>query len=102
MGYSDGAGGVLIPRNEAIPTQDVLGNPLQYNGRVPYNAAQTGHDGATNGFHSGMSINLNPIGAPELVNAGIQKDTTITHGAALPIGWSADVNAGAYRNIRHA
>lgn len=27
----------VIPRNEAIPTQDVLGNPLQYTGRVKYN-----------------------------------------------------------------
>jgi hypothetical protein len=24
------------------------------------------------------------------------------HGDALPSGWSSDVNAGAYRNIRHA
>lgn len=39
MGYSDGTGGVKIPRNEAVTTQDVLGNPLQYSGRVPYNAS---------------------------------------------------------------
>ncbi len=29
---------ITIPRNEAIPTQDVLGNPLQYVGRVRLNA----------------------------------------------------------------
>jgi hypothetical protein len=38
VGYTNNAG-VLIPRNEANPTQDVLGNPLQYSGRVPYNAS---------------------------------------------------------------
>lgn len=37
FGYSDGTAGVLVPRNEAVPTEDVLGNPLQYTGRVPYN-----------------------------------------------------------------
>ncbi|RMG81184.1 MAG: LamG domain-containing protein, partial [Chloroflexi bacterium] len=37
-GYSEGTGGVLVPRNEANPTQDVLGNTLQYSGRVKYNA----------------------------------------------------------------
>ena len=35
--YTDNAW-VLIPRNEAIPTQDVLGNALQYTWRVKYNA----------------------------------------------------------------
>lgn len=34
--------GVLIPRNEAILTQDVLGNPLQYTGRVKYNLYMVG------------------------------------------------------------
>jgi hypothetical protein len=35
--FSSSNAGSLIPRNEAIPTQDVLGNTLQYTGRVPYN-----------------------------------------------------------------
>jgi hypothetical protein len=29
---------LYVPRNEAIPTQNVLGNTLQFSGRVPYNA----------------------------------------------------------------
>ena len=29
---------ISIPRNEATPTEDVFGNPLQFTGEVPYNA----------------------------------------------------------------
>lgn len=46
-GYSDGLSGTLIPRNEATPTQDVLGNPLQYTDRVPYNLSLVGSHCAT-------------------------------------------------------
>lgn len=37
VGYSLN-GDVFIPRDESIQSQDVLGNPLQYSGRVRYNA----------------------------------------------------------------
>lgn len=37
LGYSNGTGNVLIPRNEANPDFDVLGNPLQFKGRVKAN-----------------------------------------------------------------
>lgn len=37
VGYSE-SGGVLVPRNESIPTQDVLGNALSYSGSAPKNA----------------------------------------------------------------
>jgi len=37
VGYSKPST-VFIPRNEAIPTQDVLGGALQYTGEVPYDA----------------------------------------------------------------
>ncbi|RMG82858.1 MAG: hypothetical protein D6712_13980, partial [Chloroflexi bacterium] len=37
-GYSEGTGGALVPRDESNPTHDVLGNTLQYSGRVKYNA----------------------------------------------------------------
>lgn len=36
VGYSKPST-VFIPRNEAIPTQDILGNALTYTGQVPYN-----------------------------------------------------------------
>lgn len=35
FGYSDGGGGVYIPRDESDTANDVLGNPLDYSGRVP-------------------------------------------------------------------
>jgi hypothetical protein len=35
VGYSNGGSGVFIPRDESDPTNDVLGNPLDYTGRVP-------------------------------------------------------------------
>jgi hypothetical protein len=38
VGYSDGEGGVKLPRNEGRPEQDVLGNRLQYQGRCHYYA----------------------------------------------------------------
>jgi len=37
VGYSKPST-VFIPRNEAIPTQDVTGSALQFTGQVPYNA----------------------------------------------------------------
>jgi hypothetical protein len=37
VGYSKPST-VFIPRNEALPTQDVTGSALQYTGQVPYNA----------------------------------------------------------------
>jgi len=40
VGYSKPAT-VFIPRNEAIPTQDVTGATLQYSGQVPYNGKAT-------------------------------------------------------------
>ena len=42
VGYSEGAGGALIPRDESNTSLDVLGNPLQYKGRVPLNLTVTG------------------------------------------------------------
>lgn len=34
-GYSDGGGGVYVPRDESDTANDVLGNPLDYYGRAP-------------------------------------------------------------------
>lgn len=38
VGYSDGAGGVLIPRDESNTANDAAGNALDYTGRAKYNA----------------------------------------------------------------
>ena len=35
VGYSDGGGGVIVPRDESDTANDVLGNPLDYTGTVP-------------------------------------------------------------------
>lgn len=37
VGYSDSVGDIKIPRDESDITKDVLGNDLQYTGRVKYN-----------------------------------------------------------------
>jgi hypothetical protein len=98
------SGGVFIPLTPASGyTMSATGAAATVTGRVQYNATQTGHDGTNNGVHSGMTVNLNPIGAPELANAGIPLNTTVTHGAALPPNVTADIDgAGIIRNIRVA
>lgn len=53
---------VLVPRNEAIPTQDVLGNPLQYSWRVKYDAQLWGRYYSFDGVNDYAETSLNVSG----------------------------------------
>jgi hypothetical protein len=88
--------GAFIPARNA--TLDANGNALQFTGRVPYTATIAGHDGSTNGFHSGCTLTLNPVGAPQLSPL---YGVAWVYGAALPSGVSADFDGATYTNIRY-
>ena len=42
VGFSEIAGGIIVPRDEINTSQDVLGNPLQFSGEVPRNGQAVG------------------------------------------------------------
>ena len=99
-GYTLGTGsngyasGVFIPRNEAIPTQDVAGNPLQFTGRVPYNAQLTQSNAITlDGTSqyvavSGMTATDNYFGACT-ISATINVNSVASTQAIWSLGASA-------------
>lgn len=55
VGFTDN-GGVIVPRNEAIPAEDVQGNPLQYSGRTPYPASIAQPVGTFDGVDDAVTI----------------------------------------------
>jgi len=102
LGYSEGVGGALIPSAVNNPELDALGNPLQYSGRVPYNAELVGShcttfDGVddyivcpTNtSFHNSefeLSFYVSFTATANLVIMEIN----------LHNGWTMQVNSGAF------
>lgn len=82
-GYSDSANGP-VPRDESDTTLDVLGNPLEYSGRVPRDGRETA--GAIN-------FNLEPL-APW--TNGLTLPTAYEHGD--PLG---DVKVGSPKVSEH-
>ena len=76
LGYTDNAW-VAIPRNEAIPSQDVLWNPLQYvwddQSLLPW-----------------WRVNFDTAPAPELIRAWADKD--YTHWDTLPVNMRKTVD----------
>ncbi len=55
VGFTDSSG-LIVPRDESHPDNDVDGNPLQYKGQVPRDAALTGPCDDFNGVDSALSV----------------------------------------------
>lgn len=95
--FGSAISGVIIPRNEATTTQDVLGNALQYTGRVKYNddvvASPCGNfDGAVDKITfsdlTGVSItSFQGTATPTIVGNEIQCTAGTLYNLVLSNGW---------------
>lgn len=115
VGYSAGAGGVIIPRNEAIPTEDALGNPLQYTGRVKYNLKVVGsgamHIGGVTGTYVDVGDVLDNDGSESCswvfrfkTSSSQTNERFLARGDSsnTPNGWAIGHSNGAFRFIMRA
>lgn len=85
LGYSDGGGGVIVPRDESDPTKDVLGNALDYTGRVPYDGLLLGSPCVTlDGVNDYATLNDRvTTGSPSALSAACWINTTDTAGGII-------------------
>lgn len=79
FGYSDGAGGVLVPRDESDTANDVTGSALDYTNRVKYNAKfVNSHCGTFDGTDDYIDIG-NQGGAIKSISFWIYADDITSH-----------------------
>lgn len=80
VGYSDGAGGSLVPRDESDPTKDVLGAALDYSGRVRYDGIPVGsHCATTDGVGDVLAV-ADLVGTESVTSSGGTATPTVGAG----------------------
>jgi hypothetical protein len=92
-GSLTGTAGVLIPRNETLPTQDVLGNSLEYRHRVNYNAKLVeSHCGNFDGVDDYVALPNNLLDAYNegTIFAHINANNISQSGLILGVGTGTD------------